>query len=110
MGMVWVCDNFSVYNLEMSFRANVDIVIALNALRITSFRKQGRLRFRLSLLRTPHPQTQNTKNVRSSQIAAAIDPAAILRTLQHIQIVPFLTCSPKEEVPLRQKQSQSLRE
>jgi hypothetical protein len=36
----------------MSYKANVDIVIALNALRITSFRKQGRLRFRLSLLRT----------------------------------------------------------
>lgn len=35
----------------MSYKVNVDIVIALNALRITSFRKQGRLRFRLSLLR-----------------------------------------------------------
>lgn len=37
----------------MSWRANVDIVIALNALRIVSFRKQGRLRFRLSLLHAP---------------------------------------------------------
>lgn len=43
----------------MSYKANVDIVIALNALRITSFRKQGRLRFRLSLLRAK----QQGKNV-----------------------------------------------
>jgi hypothetical protein len=34
----------------MSYRANVDIVVALNNLQITSFRKQGYLRFKLSLL------------------------------------------------------------
>jgi hypothetical protein len=49
----------------MSYKANVDIVIALNALRITSFRKQGRLRFRLSLLRTS--AQSNQKNVPHSQ-------------------------------------------
>ncbi len=49
----------------MSYRANVDIVIALNALKITSFRKQGRLRFRLSLLRT----TKTTNNVNRFQQA-----------------------------------------
>lgn len=34
----------------MSYRANLDIVIALNNLQITSFRKQGYLRFKLTLL------------------------------------------------------------
>lgn len=33
----------------MSYRANVDIVVALNALQISSFRKQGLLRFKLTL-------------------------------------------------------------
>ena len=33
----------------MSYRANVDIVVALNALKITSFRKQGFLRFKITL-------------------------------------------------------------
>ena len=40
----------------MSYRANLDIVIALNNLQITSFRKQGYLRFKLTLLQ----RTQNT--------------------------------------------------
>jgi hypothetical protein len=34
----------------MSYQANLDIVIAMNVLRIASFRKQGRLRFRIKLL------------------------------------------------------------
>lgn len=36
----------------MSFKVNVDIVIALNALKISSFRKQGLLRFRVALFQT----------------------------------------------------------
>lgn len=33
----------------MSYQANVDIVIALNTLQISSFRKQGYLRFKVTL-------------------------------------------------------------
>lgn len=61
MSSGWTVVSLSDYNLEMSYKANVDIVIALNALRITSFRKQGKLRFRLSLLRTT--AHSNSKNV-----------------------------------------------
>lgn len=34
----------------MSYQANLDIAVAMNILRIASFRKQGRLRFRVQLL------------------------------------------------------------
>ena len=65
----------------MSYRANVDIVIALNALKITSFRKQGRLRFRLSLLRTLKP---TNKNVPNSQKAGHEKLVVLLHSLQHL--------------------------
>ncbi len=68
----------------MSYRANVDIVIALNALKITSFRKQGRLRFRLSLLRT---LTTTKKNVLNSQKAGHEKRAVLLHSLQYLYTV-----------------------
>jgi len=49
----------------MNYKANIDIVLAIEALKISSFRKQGQLRFRVTLLQTDksyEPQ-QNKKNV-----------------------------------------------
>ena len=46
----------------MSYRANVDIVVALNTLQITSFRKQGYLRFKLTLLQRTSNTLQSNKN------------------------------------------------
>lgn len=66
----------------MSYQANVDIVIALNSLKITSFRKQGRLRFRLSLIQTT-TRPQNTK-VTHSQTAGNETTIKLLHSLQHI--------------------------
>lgn len=55
----------------MSYRANVDIVIALNTLQISSFRKQGHLRFKLTLMHRlgsslEHTTSQVSEMVRSS--------------------------------------------
>jgi hypothetical protein len=52
----------------MSYRANLDIVIALNNLQITSFRKQGHLRFKLTLLqRNNHTPPTHKKKVHKYQ-------------------------------------------
>ena len=69
----------------MSYKANVDIVIGLNALRIASFRKQGRLRFRLSLLKASPPSKQ--KNVRYSKTSELEKYPNELHSLQHLQTV-----------------------
>jgi len=53
---------FQTYKLRiMSYRANLDIVIALNNLQITSFRKQGYLRFKLTLLQRTNNTLQSHK-------------------------------------------------
>lgn len=69
----------------MSYKANVDIVIGLNALRIASFRKQGRLRFRLSLLKASHSSKQ--KNVHHSKTSEYEKYPHILHPLQYLQTV-----------------------
>jgi len=45
----------------MSYRANIDIVVALNALQISSFRKQGSLRFKLTLYHRLSNISEQTK-------------------------------------------------
>lgn len=43
----------------MSYKAMVDIVIALNTFKILSFRKQGKLRFVLSLHQISSPKNNS---------------------------------------------------
>jgi hypothetical protein len=54
----------------MSFKANIDIVLALEALRIRCFRKQGLLRFRVSVFETNKKPTarKNAKNVTMAKL------------------------------------------
>ena len=43
----------------MSYKATVDVVIALNTFKISSFRRQGKLRFLLSLSQLVPPNIHN---------------------------------------------------
>jgi hypothetical protein len=76
----------------MSYKANVDIVVGLNALRIASFRKQGRLRFRLSLLKASHASKQtNVRNYKTSELQKYLN---LLYPLQYLQTVKNQSTQP----------------
>ena len=45
----------------MSYQANLDIVIAMDKLQISSFKKQGTIRFKITLF-TSHPNSLENKN------------------------------------------------